>query len=144
MRPTETRLCMTSSPALVETPATGRSDSIECIEAIDVTAATDNSSDSCDDCAKVFDSLPISKTSALKRRLSKYLRSRYLTRKSVQLLDVTEDASHLISIDARSHLEVFDPKHRYGKNLRVYYEQWARQSCRSNSIRLSISEVSTR
>jgi len=31
-----------------------------------------------------------------------------------------------IRIDPRSHLEVFDRKHRYGKNLRLYYEEWVR------------------
>ena len=31
-----------------------------------------------------------------------------------------------IRVDARSHLEVFDKKHRYGKNLRLYYTEWVR------------------
>jgi hypothetical protein len=31
-----------------------------------------------------------------------------------------------IRVDARSHLEVFDKKHRYGKNLRKYYNEWVR------------------
>jgi hypothetical protein len=31
-----------------------------------------------------------------------------------------------IRIDSRSHLEVFDQKHRYGKNLRMYYKEWVR------------------
>ena len=29
-----------------------------------------------------------------------------------------------ISIDKRSHLEVIDRFHRYGKNLRAYYSYW--------------------
>jgi hypothetical protein len=32
-----------------------------------------------------------------------------------------------IRIDSRSHLEVFDQKHRYGKNLRLYYKEWVHQ-----------------
>lgn len=32
-----------------------------------------------------------------------------------------------IRIDSRSHLEVFDQKHRYGKNLRLYYKEWVKQ-----------------
>jgi hypothetical protein len=32
-----------------------------------------------------------------------------------------------IRIDSRSHLEVFDQKHRYGKNLRLYYKEWVTQ-----------------
>lgn len=99
---------------------------------------TDKDSDSCDDNMKAFDCLPASKTSALKRRLSKYLRSRYLTRKSVLIMDKTMDTSHLISIDARSHLEVSDPKHRYGKNLRLYYDAWVKVASRS----ISLSHVS--
>ena len=35
---------------------------------------------------------------------------------------LTEDI--IIYIDPRSHLEVFDQKHRYAKNLRHYYEIW--------------------
>lgn len=31
-----------------------------------------------------------------------------------------------IRVDPRSHLEVFDRKHRYGKNLRIYYDEWVR------------------
>lgn len=42
------------------------------------------------------------------------------------ILEKKEDTSHLIAIDRRSHLEVSDPKHRYGKNLRLYYEEWQR------------------
>ena len=33
-------------------------------------------------------------------------------------------ALDLIEIDPRSLLEVEDPKHRYGKNLRHYYREW--------------------
>jgi hypothetical protein len=36
---------------------------------------------------------------------------------------VTDD-SLSISVDPRSHLEVYDPKHRYGKNLRVYFKHF--------------------
>jgi hypothetical protein len=42
------------------------------------------------------------------------------------ILENREDTSHLIAIDRRSHLEVSDPKHRYGKNLRTYYDEWVR------------------
>jgi hypothetical protein len=32
-----------------------------------------------------------------------------------------------IRIDSRSHLEVFDQRHRYGKNLRRYYKEWVKR-----------------
>jgi hypothetical protein len=34
------------------------------------------------------------------------------------------DESFSINIDPRSHLEVFDKKHRYGKNLRAYFKHY--------------------
>lgn len=34
------------------------------------------------------------------------------------------DDIDVIEIDQRSLLEVFDTKHRYGKNLRYYYKEW--------------------
>ena len=43
------------------------------------------------------------------------------------MLEKSEDTSHLIAIDRRSHLEVSDPMHRYGKNLRLYYDEWIRR-----------------
>lgn len=63
----------------------------------------------------------------LQRKLTKYLRGRYLTRESIRMLEKSEDTSHLIAIDRRSHLEVSDPRHRYGKNLRLYYDEWIRR-----------------
>ena len=39
---------------------------------------------------------------------------------------VTGDATNLL-VDKKSWLEVHDAHHRYGKNLRVYYDAWKRQ-----------------
>lgn len=35
--------------------------------------------------------------------------------------------NEIIQIDSRSHLEVADPKHRYAKNLRLYFKEYYRQ-----------------
>ena len=34
------------------------------------------------------------------------------------------NSKYSIEIDPRSHLEVFDTRHRYGKNLRLYFKQY--------------------
>ena len=34
----------------------------------------------------------------------------------------------IIPIDSRSHLEVADKKHRYAKNLRLYFKEYHRQN----------------
>ena len=60
------------------------------------------------------------------KRVSKYIRAKYLTHLSTIILERRQDTSNLIGIDSRSHLEVSDPKHRYGKNLRLYFEEWCR------------------
>lgn len=41
-------------------------------------------------------------------------------------------AGNISVVDKKSWLEVCDRKHRYGANLRAYYEEWKRQSDRPN------------
>jgi hypothetical protein len=57
----------------------------------------------------------------------------FITRKiGVTILTIEETAvtgdycEMLISIDSRSHLEVADKHHRYGKNLRLYFKEYSR------------------
>jgi len=37
---------------------------------------------------------------------------------------IMDETTDVIEIDQRSLLEVYDKKHRYGKNLRYYYKEW--------------------
>jgi hypothetical protein len=38
----------------------------------------------------------------------------------------------IINIDPRSHLELLDKKHRYSKNLKIYYNHWLKVKSNSN------------
>lgn len=42
------------------------------------------------------------------------------------MIDELINDENIINIDSRSFLEVADSKHRYGKNLRLYYSEFSK------------------
>lgn len=56
------------------------------------------------------------------------------TPSTVNVYSIMQAILDIIDVDSRSHLEVADPLHRYGKNLRLYYKEFEKlQSTEKNS-----------